>query len=115
MGDIQELKDKVEKFCTDRDWDQLHSPKDLAIGVITESSELLQHFRFKNDAEMKQILKDKRAEIGEELADIMFFILRFAQMYDFDLKSEIEKKIAKNEQRLPIDKSKGKNRKYDED
>jgi NTP pyrophosphatase (non-canonical NTP hydrolase) len=113
---LNELKDKVQKFCEDREWDQFHSPKELAIGVITESAELLEHFRFKSEKEMKEILSDtkKRAEIGEELADIMFFLLRFSQMYKFDLSEEILNKIAKNEIRLPIEKSKGQNRKYTE-
>ncbi len=113
---IKELKDKVKKFSEDRDWDQFHSPKELAIGVSTEAAELLEHFRFKSDKEMEEILNDKnkRAEIGEELADIMFFILRFCQMYGFDLSQEITNKIKKNEIRLPIEKSKGSNKKYNE-
>lgn len=113
---IKELKGKVKKFCEDRDWDQYHSPKELAIGAITESSELLEHFRFKSNKQMEEMLKDpeKRKEIGEELADIMFFILRFAHMYGFDLSKEIEAKIKKNEIRLTIEKSKGKNKKYTE-
>jgi NTP pyrophosphatase (non-canonical NTP hydrolase) len=115
-SNILELKNKVKEFCKDRDWDQFHSPKELAIGIITESSELLEHFRFKNEEEMKEIMNNpaKRAEIGEEIADIMFFILRFAQKYDFDLSSEIKNKIAKNGERLPVEKSKGKNLKYTE-
>ena len=111
---IQELKEKVQKFCEDRDWDQFHSPKELAIGVITESAELLEHFRFKSDEEIKEILSSKRSEIGEELADIMFFILRFSQMYNFNLSEEINNKIKKNAIRLPVEKSKGKNLKYTE-
>ncbi|MFA5797470.1 MAG: nucleotide pyrophosphohydrolase [Candidatus Woesearchaeota archaeon] len=113
---LEVLKDKVQKFSEDRDWSQFHSPKELAIGIITESSELLEHFRFKSDKEMEEILKDekKRAEIGEELADIMFFILRFSQMYNFNLSQEITNKIQKNEIRLPIEKSKGLNKKYTE-
>ena len=113
---ILELKEKVKKFCDDRDWDQFHSPKELAIGIITESSELLEHFRFKSEKEMKEILSDekKKAEIGEELADIMFFILRFSQKYNFDLSQETINKIKKNEIRLPIDKIKGSNKKYTE-
>ena len=113
---IHELKEKVKRFSEDRDWSQFHSPKELAIGIITESSELLEHFRFKSGKEMEEILKDekKRAEIGEELADIMFFILRFSQMYGFNLSQEITNKIQKNEIRLPIEKFKGSNKKYNE-
>ena len=68
---FQELKDKVQKFCEDRDWDQFHSPKELAIGIITESSELLAHFRFKSDEEMEEIgvraASGHQEEAGEAL------------------------------------------------
>lgn len=112
---ISELKAKIQKFCEDRDWDQYHGPKDLAIGVITESSELLELFRFKSDKEINEMLKnDKREKISEELADVLYFILRFAQKYDFDLSTELSKKIEKNEQKYPIGKAKGSNKKYNE-
>ena len=78
---IEELKKRVQTFCEDRDWDQFHNPKELSIGLITESAELLEHFRFKDDEQMKELFKDnkKREEIEHELADSLFFILRFAK------------------------------------
>lgn len=98
-NNVNDLKEKVKSFCEDRDWDQFHNPKDLAIGIITEPSELLEHFRFKSEKEVAKILNsDKRKEITEELADIMFFVLRFAQRYDVDLSKEIEE-IIKNTHR----------------
>jgi len=112
---IQELKDKIKKFCEERDWDQFHNAKDLAIGIITESSELLEHFRFKSENEVEEILNsDKRKEVTEELADIMFFVLRLAQRYDIDLSTELEEKIKKSAEKYPIEKAKGTNKKYNE-
>lgn len=112
---IAELKSKVKKFCEARDWDQFHNPKDLAIGIITESSELLEHFRFKSDIEMKAILESKKKEeISDEIADIMFFILRFAQMNNIDLSAELERKLAISEKKYPVEKAKGSNKKYTE-
>jgi len=113
---VSELKDLVRKFCEDRDWDQYHNAKDLAIGVITESSELLEHFRFKSNLEIEQMLKHpkKREEIGDEMADILYFLLRLAQRYDIDLASELKKKIDKNEMKYPVEKAKGSNKKYTE-
>ena len=75
---LQELKQQVQAFCEARDWDQFHSAKELAIGAVTEASELLEHFRFQTDAQVESLLADskKRVEIGEELADTLFFILR---------------------------------------
>ena len=111
---IQELKEKVKKFCEDRDWDKYHNPKDLAIGIITEASELLEHFRFKSEEDIKQILKYKKQELSEELADVFYFVLRLAQRYDIDLATELEKKLKKNESKYPVNKSKGSNKKYNE-
>jgi len=114
-NNVNDLKEKVKSFCEDRDWDQFHNPKDLAIGIITEASELLEYFRFKSEKEVGEILNsDKRKEITEELADIMFFVLRFAQRYDVDLSKEIEEKIKKSAVKYPIEKAKGSNKKYTE-
>ena len=111
---IQDLKKQVKKFCEDRDWDKYHNPKDLAIGIITEAAELLDHFRFKSEEDIKQILKSKKQEISEELADVLYFVLRLAQKHDIDLSTELEKKLRKNELKYPIGKSKGSNKKYSE-
>ncbi|MGC8567283.1 MAG: nucleotide pyrophosphohydrolase [Caldisphaera sp.] len=111
---VSYLKEQVKKFCEERDWDQFHDPKDLAIVISTEANELLDIFRFKNDKDMQEILKDqlKREHVGEELAYVFYFTLRFAQMNNFDLTSELLKKLAKNAQRYLIEKSKGSNKKY---
>ena len=84
---VAELKQLAKKFCDERNWDQYHTPKDLAIGVITEASELLEIFRFRSEQEIAQMLADplKRDKISEELADVLYFLLRFAQKYDVDL------------------------------
>lgn len=67
----------VRQFCEERDWDQFHGPKDLAIGIITEASELLELFRFKSEEDVQQMMNDakKREAIGEELADVLYFVL----------------------------------------
>jgi NTP pyrophosphatase (non-canonical NTP hydrolase) len=111
---IHELKEKITKFCDERDWDKYHNAKDLAIGVITEASELLEHFRFKNEKETEEMLKDpeKRREISEEMSDVLYFILRLAERYDIDVATEFDKKMAKNAIKYPIDKVKGLNKKY---
>lgn len=115
-GEIKELQSLVEKFCKDRDWDQFHNPKDLAIGLSTESNELLDIFRFKSFDQMQFMMKDEktRNHISEELGDIYFFLLRFAKMYDFDLHVCLTSKLAKNNKKYPKDKVKGKNLKYTE-
>jgi len=114
--DIHKLKEKVKKFCEDRDWDQYHNPKELTIGIVTEASELLQHFRFKSKKQIEEMFNDpeKKKEISEEMADILYFILRLAQKYDVDLTTALNAKLEKNERKYPVNKSKGSNKKYTE-
>jgi NTP pyrophosphatase (non-canonical NTP hydrolase) len=113
---VGELKDIVQYFCEERDWDQFHNPKDLAIGISTEANELLDIFRFKTDEQMKQIFLDtqRREHVEEEIADTLFFILRFAQMNRIDLSKAIVDKIEKNSKKYPVEEAKGKNNKYNE-
>jgi len=113
---IHELKETVRKFCEIRDWDQYHNAKDLAIGIITESSELLEHFRFKSEKEVEDIFNssEKREKVHEEMADVLYFLLRLAQRYGIDLTTELNKKIKKNEEKYPMEKVRGSNKKYNE-
>ncbi len=113
---LGELKNLVKTFCEERDWDQYHNAKDLAIGIITESSELLEHFRFKSEEEVDELFIQslKKQEISEELVDTLYFILRFAERYNIDLSQELNKKIEKNTKKYPVEKSKGLNKKYTE-
>ena len=113
---LEELKRIVQEFCEERDWDQFHNPKDLAIGISTEANELLDIFRFKSEEDMGEIFTDvtKREHVEEELADTFFFILRFAQMNHIDLSQILDDKLKKNGKKYPVEKIKGKNLKYTE-
>ena len=84
---LQEIKDFVKKYCEDRDWDQFHWAKDIAIALSLEASELLDPFRFKSEKEVEELFKnpEKREGIEDEMADVMYFLFRFAQKYDVDL------------------------------
>jgi len=116
ITNISQLKSQVKDFCEDRDWDQYHKPKDLAIGLINEASELLEHFKFKDDKEIQEMFenKTKRQEISEEIVDILYVVLRLAQIQGIDLTTELQKKMKKNEEKYPIEKAKGSNKKYNE-
>jgi NTP pyrophosphatase (non-canonical NTP hydrolase) len=113
---LDEVNAEVREFCEKREWEQYHTPKELAIGLVTESSELLELFRFKNRSEQSDLLADseKREDVEDELADILFFLLRYADLYDVELEAALERKLEKNRQRYPEDEYKGSNRKYDE-
>ena len=110
------MQEQVKQFCEARDWDQFHNPKDLAIGLSTESNELLDLFRFKTEEQMSTMMSnlDTREKISDELADVFFFLLRFSQMYHFDLGKALENKLNKNNAKYPIDLVKGDNKKYTE-
>ncbi len=112
--ELQQLLSEIKNFCEDRDWDQYHNPKDLAIGISTEAAELLDLFRFKNGEEITQTMCEKREHIEDELADVLFFVLRFAQMNGIDIKVALENKLKKNAMKYPADKVKGINKKYNE-
>lgn len=110
---IPRLQDAVRSFCEDRDWDQFHNPKDFAIGIITEAAELLELFRFQSEIESAQLLNDSptRQEIQNELADVFFFLLRFAQRSEIDLVTALESKLARNAERYPVEEARGSNKK----
>jgi NTP pyrophosphatase (non-canonical NTP hydrolase) len=111
---IAELKGQVERFCEARDWDQYHNAKDLAIGVSTEAGELLDLFRFMSPGEVEGMFRDgrKRGEIEDEMADVLFFLLRMAQMNGIDLSGAFERKMMKNEEKYPVEIARGSNKKY---
>lgn len=116
MDSLSDSMAKVEKFCNERDWDQFHDPKELAIGLSTEANELLDIFRFKRESDMAEILAnpEKREKVSQELADIFFFLLRYAQLHNFDLLEALEQKMQINGIKYPVEKARGSNRKYNE-
>jgi NTP pyrophosphatase (non-canonical NTP hydrolase) len=113
---IQELQNIVKNFCQERDWDQFHPIKDLAIGISTEANELLDLFRFKSDEQIKNLLNEPqyKEKVEHEVADVFFFILRLAQMNKIDLSQVLQKKLELNALKYPIEKAKGSNKKYNE-
>lgn len=113
---VDQLKDLVREFCAERDWDMYHNPKDLAIGVATEASELLDIFRFKSPGDVDALMADssRSAHVREELSDVLYFVLRFAQMNGIDLSSELVRKLGINSRKYPVDRCAGRNLKYDE-
>lgn len=112
---LDTLKKDIQAFCAEREWDQFHGLKDLSMGLSTEAAELMELFRFKSDEECNALLKGPaRVNIEDELADVMFFVVRLAQKYDIDLTTAFERKMEKNRAKYPVEKSKGSNKKYSE-
>ena len=114
-SNLNELKKIVQKFCEDRDWDQFHNPKELSIMLSTESAELLEIFRYKNDEQIREIMNSpKREDVEDEVADVLFGVLRIAQMNDIDLSTALVRKVEKSSKKYPVELVKGKNKKYNE-
>ncbi len=113
---IHELKEKIKDFCDRRDWDQFHNAKELAVALSIEASELLEIFRWKNPQEVSELFNDKnkKEDIEDEMADILYFLVRIAQLYNIDLTEALDRKMDKNEKKYPVDKFKGSNKKYNE-
>jgi len=109
---VQELKDAVGTFVSDREWQQFHSPKNLSMAIVLEAAELMEIFRFMSCQESKLELEAQREKVAFELADITIATLSFCNLYNIDLSDAIQKKLIHNAQKYPIDKAKGCNKKY---
>lgn len=112
MSDIKELTEKIKNFRDARDWKQFHNPKDMALSLVLEAAEVLEHFQWKNQTEIEDHVHTKKDKVGEELADVLYWILLMGHDLDVDVAKALREKINKNETRYPLEKSKGKHTKY---
>jgi len=111
---LKDLQAMIRQFVDDRDWDQFHNPKDLSISLTLEATEVLEHFQWKNSEEMLKHSSDKKEDIGEELADVFYWVLLLSNKLEIDLVDAFKKKMDKNHAKYPIDKAKGSHKKYTE-
>lgn len=109
MSDIQELTKLINQFREERDWKQFHNPKDLAISLSIEASELLETFQWKSSEEA---LDKNKLNIQRELADVIVYALMLSDDLDFDVSKIVESKLKENAEKYPVEKSKGSNEKY---
>ncbi|HBA37005.1 TPA: nucleotide pyrophosphohydrolase [Candidatus Falkowbacteria bacterium] len=114
MSEIKNLTDKLLAFRNERDWEQFHNLKDMALSLALEAAEVLEHFQWKNGAVLENYIRDNRSEIGEELADVLGWVLLMAHDLDIDIYDALEKKILKNADKYPVGKAKGKYYKYNQ-
>lgn len=112
MPDINQLTKRILDFINDRDWNQFHNPKDLALSLVLESAEVMEHFQWKNDKEMQEHIVSNKGEVAEELADVLYWVLLMSHDLNIDIKQAFEDKMTKNEAKYPIDKAKGRHEKY---
>jgi NTP pyrophosphatase (non-canonical NTP hydrolase) len=109
---LKDLRAKIDAFVAERDWAQFHSPKNLAMAMIVEAAELVEHFQWDTIEESYQLSEEKRREVGHELADTFVYLLRLAEVTGVDLIQAANDKIALNALKYPVEKAKGSNAKY---
>lgn len=112
MDEIKKVTEKIKKFRDERDWMQFHDPKNMAVSIILEASELLEHFQWKTIEEVEEYARQNRAEIKDEIADIALYLFELADNLEINLVDAMEQKLKKNEVKYPVEKAKGKHTKY---
>jgi len=114
MDSIAELTSRINAFRDARDWKQFHNPKDMALSISIEAAELMEQFQWKNAAECENHIQANREAVTDEMADVAIYLFELADLLEMDLGQEMLRKLEKNAEKYPVEKSKGSNRKYDE-
>jgi dCTP diphosphatase len=109
---IESLQQRIIDFRNKRDWKQFHNPKDIALSLVLEAAEVLEHFQWKNDKEVQEHVIRHKEDIGEELADVLYWVLLMSHDIGLDIVEALNKKLLKNEQKYPVDKARGSHLKY---
>lgn len=112
MKNIEKLTKKIVAFREARDWKQFHNPKDMALSLVLEAGEVMEHFQWKNIAEMEEYVKTHKDGVGEELADVLYWVLLMSHDLEIDILQSLEEKLNKNALKYPVEKVKGKHAKY---
>jgi len=112
MNEIKELTEKIKKFRDERDWKQFHNHKDMALSLVLEAAEVVEHFQWKKPEEVDAHGIACKNEIAEELADVSMYLFELADNLGIDLSEAIELKLKKNAVKYPVEKAKGKHTKY---
>ncbi len=114
MKTLNDLKLALRDFARERDWEQFHTPKNLAMALIVETAELVEHFQWLTPEQSLQLDAEKREEVRQELADNLIYLTRLADVLDIDLMQAAADKIAINAAKYPADKARGNNKRAEE-
>lgn len=114
MSPIQQLEENLRQFRDERDWMKYHTPKDLAISIVLESSELLEHFQWKDAEASAKHVEKKREEILDEMADILKYLLHLSDVLNVDLVERAIEKLKRDGAKYPVEAIKGDYKKYTE-
>jgi dCTP diphosphatase len=113
-NELTTIRDTIRTFVTERDWDQFHTPKNLASALCVEAAELLEHFQWLKDGSSEELGPAKLTQVRHEMADVLVYLVRLADKLDIDLHAAVEEKMVLNRAKYPADKVRGDARKYHE-
>jgi len=107
MPTLEDLRNQLREFARVRDWEQFHSPKNLAMAMIVEAAELTEHFQWLTEVQSQALDPEKREQVAQELADVLLYLVRLADRLDIDLMDAAQRKLVINAQKYPADKVRG--------
>jgi dCTP diphosphatase len=113
-GALESLTLSLRRFAADRDWDQFHSPKNLASALTVEAAELLEQFQWLTEEQSRNLPADKRLAVSHELADVLLYLLQIADKLQIDLVASAERKLELNASKYPAAQARGSSKKYSE-
>ena len=113
MAELDELREQVREFVRERDWEQFHSPKNLAMALSVEAAELMEIFQWLTEAQSRELDEESRAAADQEVADVFIYLVRLADQLGIDPLDAARRKLAENARKYPVDKARGHARKYD--
>jgi dCTP diphosphatase len=113
-SELTKLRDALRQFADERDWEQFHSPKNLAAALSVEASELLEHFQWLSEDESKNLSAESRHAVSLEAADVLLYLVRLSDKLNIDLIASAQEKMLLNAKKYPVEKARGSSKKYDE-
>lgn len=114
MTELEALRDRIREFARERDWDQFHSPKNLAMALAGEAGELLEIFQWLTEEQSRALDGKDLARARDEIADVLLYLVRLADRLGVDPLAAAHRKLEDNARKYPVDKARGNARKYDE-
>ena len=112
MNELEQLRDQLRAFAAERDWDQFHSPKNLASALSVEAAELLEPFQWLTEEQSRQLTPEVMEQVRTEVADVLLYLIRLSDKLDIDLIVAANEKMILNAQKYPMEKAFGNSKKY---
>jgi dCTP diphosphatase len=114
LTELEHLRDALRVFATERDWDQFHSPKNLAMALSAEAGELLEAFQWLTEEQSRSLTPEALAAAGDEVADVLLYLIRLCDQLGIDPVAAAQRKLLANARKYPVEKARGNSKKYSE-